>query len=213
MQRVGKSYEHGALELCQMVPPLVTLMVSSALRPDTDSSQSLRVEPHFVVVQAVILVLRGLELDTLLGLLAEGERLDVSGLALRSVAARREMDSELCAWGACTVPAHAPVLLAWAAFAALSSKMEDVAGPDGARIACVPGISKFVSLEVGLPHWHRRFGYICMFRVSEWIWKAHRPSFLGLHTGMHNPYPFQASIRAWKAYTGFECEDNPSGYA
>ena len=80
--------------------------------------------------QAVTLILQGLGLDTLLQLLAEGGQLASSGRAPRAPAARRQLDEELSSWEAASSPsAHAPILLAWAAFAALAAQL---IGSDGA---------------------------------------------------------------------------------
>lgn len=69
----------------------------------------------------------------LLQLVARGERLSVSSLALKSASARKETDQELSSWEAAPAVAQGPVVLAWAAFAALAAQLttSDGAGCQG----------------------------------------------------------------------------------
>ena len=123
----------------------------------------------------MILLLRGLELDSVLGLMAEGEPLEGSDLALRSGAARLELDEQLRGWEDSPLPAHLPVLLAWAAFGALSSKMEFGAGPDGAGCLTSKGRQRGCLTSKGSPlprvqGCQTGFGAGDGMHLDFWIW-------------------------------------------
>lgn len=69
--------------------------------------------------QAVLLLLQGLDLDAALAAAAAGE--DQSAHRLGASDARAAIDGELLDWGrGAPAGSHAPVLLAWSAFAALA---------------------------------------------------------------------------------------------
>ena len=103
----------------------------------------------FAPLQAVTLLLRGLELDAVLQLVAKGGPLGGSSLTLKSASARKETDAELSSWEAAPAAAHAPVALAWAAFAALVAQATTA---DGAGDKCSePGLSGVVNALIAMP--------------------------------------------------------------
>jgi len=100
--------------------------------------------------QAVLLLLQGLDLDAALALAADGA--DMSAHQLGPPDARAAVDAELLRWGKEPLSAaHAPVLLAWAAFVALAGAR------GGARVflngplqhaACPAGTASEVSVPL-----------------------------------------------------------------
>lgn len=72
-------------------------------------------------VQASLLLLQTLDLETLLQLVAENGALTSDAHRFGSVADRERIDAELRSWWDGPSEAQTPVLLAWAAFTALAN--------------------------------------------------------------------------------------------
>ena len=76
-------------------------------------------------MQATLLLIQGLDLETLLSLVAAGNPISESSHVFRNADSRQKAHDVLGAWWLQASEAHAPVLMAWAVLAALTSSISE----------------------------------------------------------------------------------------
>ena len=80
-------------------------------------------ETEILLMQATLLLIQGLDLEALLSLVAAGSPLSGSSHPFRDADSRQKAHDVLGAWWLQANEAHAPVLMAWAVLAALTSSI------------------------------------------------------------------------------------------
>ena len=79
----------------------------------------------FLLIQATLFLIQGLDLEALLGLVAAGSPLSGSSHPFCDAASRQKAHDVLGTWWLQANEAHAPVLMAWAVLAALTSSISE----------------------------------------------------------------------------------------
>ena len=78
------------------------------------------IDTSIYLLQATLVLIQGLALEPLLELVASGKSISGSSHPFADVEARQKVHDVLGAWWHHANEAHAPVLMAWAVFAALA---------------------------------------------------------------------------------------------